>query len=52
MSKYKVLTDSSVWINYFKKGEPTILDRLIEEDLVYINEIIFTELAPILKKQN
>ncbi|MDZ7755840.1 PIN domain-containing protein [Rhodohalobacter sp.] len=52
MSKYKVLTDSSVWINYFKKGEPAILDRLIEEDLVYINEIIFTELAPILKKQN
>jgi predicted nucleic acid-binding protein len=52
MSKFKVLTDSSVWINYFKKGEPTILDRLIEEDLVCINEIIFTELVPILKKQN
>lgn len=52
MSSYKVLTDSSVWIDYLKKGEPAILDRLIDEDLVCINEIIFTELAPVLRKQN
>ena len=41
MSRYKVLTDSSVWIDYFKNGNPAILDRLIREDLACINEIIF-----------
>ncbi|MEX0905049.1 MAG: hypothetical protein WD028_04985 [Balneolaceae bacterium] len=51
MSRYRVLVDSSVWINYFKTGEVSILDRLIEEDLVCINEIIFTELATVLIKQ-
>jgi len=52
MSRYKILTDSSVWIDYLKNGQPGILDRLIEENLICINEIIFTELAPVLKKQN
>lgn len=46
------MTDSSVWIDYFKNGNPAILDRLIREDLACINEIIFTELAPVLKKKN
>ncbi len=48
MSAYKVLIDSSVWIEYFKKGGIPKLDRLIEEDLVCINELILTELAPAL----
>lgn len=52
MSRYQVLADSSVWITYFKNGEPSVLDRLIQEDLVCINEIILTELVPILIKQN
>jgi len=54
MSKYKVLVDSSVWIRYFKSGGIESLDRLIEENLVCINEIILTELAPALikKKEN
>ncbi|MEP2447516.1 MAG: PIN domain-containing protein [Balneola sp.] len=51
MSRYKVLVDSSVWIQYFKKGKLPILDRLIEENLVCVNELILTELIPILKKQ-
>ncbi len=51
MSRYKVLVDSSVWIQYFKKGNLPILDRLIEENLVCVNELILTELIPILKKQ-
>jgi len=51
MSRYKVLVDSSVWIEYFKSGEIKILDRLIEEDLACINEFIFTELAPLLIKK-
>ncbi|MCP9291390.1 MULTISPECIES: PIN domain-containing protein [Gracilimonas] len=51
MSKYMVLVDSSVWIEYFKSGNIPALDRLIEENLVCINEIILTELAPELLKQ-
>ncbi len=48
MSSYKVLVDSSVWIQYFKHGNTPKLDRLIEEDLVCMNELILTELAPLL----
>lgn len=51
MPGYKVLVDSSVWIEYFKTGGISKLDRLIEEDLVCINEIILTELAPALMKK-
>lgn len=51
MSRYKVLVDSSVWIEYFKSGGIEILDRLIEEDLACINELILTELAPPLIKK-
>ncbi len=52
MSRYKVLIDSSVWIQYFKFGEIEKLDRLIEEDLACINELIMTELAPALMLKN
>lgn len=52
MSAYKVLIDSSVWIEYFNKGGIPKLDRLIEEDLVCINELILTELAPVLMMKN
>lgn len=48
MSRYRVLIDSSVWIEYFKTGGIEKLDRLIEEDLACINELILTELAPVL----
>lgn len=51
MSKYSVLVDSSVWIDYFRSGEIPLLDRLIEEDLVCTNELILTELGPILMHQ-
>ena len=46
MSRYSVLVDSSVWIEYFKSSGLEKLDRLIEEDLACINELILTELAP------
>ena len=49
MFKYQVLVDSSVWIEYFRKGTPDRLDQLIMEDLVCINEIILTEIIPALK---
>jgi len=52
MSRYKVLIDSSVWIEYLKTGGIVKLDRLIEEDLVCINELILTELAPALMLKN
>jgi len=53
MSAYNILIDSSVWIEYFRSGKPAKLDRIIEEDLVCINELILTELAPslMLKKE-
>ena len=46
MSRYSVLIDSSVWIEYFKAGGIDKLDRLIEEDLACVNELILTELMP------
>ncbi len=52
MSRYSVLIDSSVWIEYFKTGGIEKLDRLIEEDLACINELILTELAPALMLKN
>jgi predicted nucleic acid-binding protein len=51
MSNYKVLIDSSVWIDYFKTGNISYLDKLIEEDLVCTNELILTELLPALIHQ-
>jgi len=46
ISRYSVLVDSSVWIEYFKSGGGGKLDRLIEEDLACVNELILTELVP------
>ena len=40
MSAYKIFIDSSVWVEYFKSGGLQKLDRFIEEDLAYINELI------------
>lgn len=46
MSKYSVLVDSSVWIEYFRLGNVPKLEKLIQEDLVCINELILTEIGP------
>ena len=44
-----VLVDTSIWIDYFKSGEGSEkLDYLIEENLVITNELILTELLPLL----
>ena len=48
MSKYSVLVDSSVWIQYFRSADIPILDQLLEEDFVCINDLILTELQPVL----
>ncbi len=45
-----VLVDSSVWIDYFKLGiDSNELDNLIDDNLVYTNDLILTELMPFLK---
>ncbi|WP_114749962.1 PIN domain-containing protein [Pleomorphovibrio marinus] len=46
MSRYKVLVDSSVWIDFLRSGTNSKLDRLIQEDMICINELIITELLP------
>lgn len=52
MSEYRVLVDSSVWIDYFRNGNNDKLDSLIREDLICTNELIVTELIPVLTHQN
>ncbi len=52
MAVYRVLVDSSVWIDYFKNGKNDKLDKLIQEDLICTNELILTELIPFLIHQN
>ena len=47
MNKQKYMIDTSVWIDYFRdtnKGLNDFIDRLIDEDVVYINGIIKSEL--------
>lgn len=48
MSRYKVLVDSSVWIQYFNVGDIPVIDRLLEEDFACTNDLILTELQPVL----
>ena len=46
----KVLIDSSVWIDYFRSGSETNeLDYLIDNNFVYTNDLILTELVPFLR---
>jgi len=52
MSAYSILIDSSVWVEYFRTGKPAKLDRIIEEDMACINQLILTELAPALTLKN
>lgn len=51
MSRYKVLVDSSVWIDFLRSGINPKLERLIEEDMICINELILTELLPAINHQ-
>ena len=48
-----VLVDSSVWIDYFRRGNnSTKLDRLIDENIVIVNDLILAELIPFLLIKN
>ena len=47
MNKQKYMIDTSVWIDYFRDTNKELndfIDRLIDEDVVYINGIIKSEL--------
>ena len=49
----KVLIDSSVWIDYFKSGDRSSgLDYLIDNNLIFTNELVLTELVPFLRLQH
>jgi predicted nucleic acid-binding protein len=49
----RVLVDSSVWIDYFRSANQTDeLDQLIDNNLVFVNDLILTELIPFLRLQN
>ena len=50
-----ILVDSSLWIDYFKSGKNSEkLDYFIDENILFVNDLILTELGPFLKinKQN
>lgn len=48
-----ILVDSSIWIDYFKGGiASSSLQYLIESNLIITNDIILTELIPILEIRN
>ena len=45
----EVLVDTAVWIDYFRSGDKSEkLDFLIDENLVVINDLVLTELLPLL----
>ena len=48
-----ILIDTSVWVDYFRTGQKTsVLDFLIDENLIVTNDLILTELIPFLKVKN
>jgi len=49
----QVLVDSSIWVDYFKKGRNSgRLDYLIDENIIVINDLILAEIVPFLKIKN
>ncbi|MDA3787448.1 MAG: PIN domain-containing protein [Desulfobacula sp.] len=45
-----ILVDSSIWIDYFKSGKNSEkLDYFIDENILFVNDLILAELIPFLK---
>jgi predicted nucleic acid-binding protein len=45
-----ILVDSSIWIDYFKSGKKSEkLDYFIDENILFVNDLILAELIPFLK---
>jgi len=48
-----VLIDTTIWIDYFNKGERyRVIEELIDSNVVVVNEIILSEILPPLIVQN
>jgi len=48
-----VLVDTSMWIDYFRgENNPAQMDFFIDENLFVTNDLILTELIPLLKAKN
>jgi len=42
-----ILADTSAWVEYFKEGEPSVvekLDRFLDQDLIAIGDLVFCEI--------
>lgn len=48
-----ILVDTSVWIDYFSNGSTAdALDKLIESDMICINDVILSELLPSINQRH
>lgn len=48
-----ILVDTSVWIDYFRNGSTAdALDKLIESDMICINDVIISELLPSINQRH
>ena len=48
-----ILVDTSVWIDYFRNGSTAdALDKLIEIDMICINDVILSELLPSINQRH
>ncbi len=49
----QVLVDTSVWVDYFRSGDNSKeLDYLIDNNIVFTNDLILTEIIPFLRLKN
>ncbi len=49
----RVLVDTSVWIDYFRSGtETSELNYLIDNNFIFTNDLVLTELVPSLRLQH
>lgn len=47
-----ILVDTSVWVDYFRSGKNSdFLDLMIDENLIFTNDLILAELIPFLKNR-
>ena len=48
-----ILVDTSIWIDYFRNGNTAdALDKLIESDMICINDVILSELLPSINQRH
>ena len=48
-----ILVDTSIWIDYIRNGNTAdALDKLIESDMICINDVILSELLPSINQRH